>query len=191
MPADLREATKGGNMSDRIQVNGWEYEIDAGMPGEGENFTICQPGDQIEYLRPFGGPFRVVANDAGVLTLERLVEAHPPMGSVAGHRRRAVLDSLHRRGYGGIGGVVSEQQPADLREAIARTLARLYEPGGSEDGWRSYWIAADVVLVVFAERERELRSRIEALKAKATDHDLVEDAAYIGAINEVLGVFDE
>lgn len=53
---------------ERMTVNGWEYEDDF----TGESMADLRPGVGIEYLRPHGGPWVVLANDDGVLTVERV-----------------------------------------------------------------------------------------------------------------------
>jgi len=52
---------------ERIKVIGFIYALD-----DGESLLSVKAGDELDYLRPYGGPFRVVANDGYEVTLERI-----------------------------------------------------------------------------------------------------------------------
>lgn len=50
-----------------ITVKGFNYALD-----NGESLLSVKPGDELEYLNPHGGPFRVVSNDGHEVVLERI-----------------------------------------------------------------------------------------------------------------------
>ena len=50
-----------------VTVNSFDYQLD-----DGESLGSVTVGQVLDYLRPHGGPFRVLENDGSTVVLERL-----------------------------------------------------------------------------------------------------------------------